>query len=293
MNTRQIVVLEILLLANLAIFASLGVIALSEGWISMPGRLSHSGGLAIVNSASTDSPIATAASTLPPTLPPSPTLLPTPTLIPSSTPTPVPLGRWPAPAFASTPEPTSTAPGVLLDVIGHRQSLPLSCESRSAADWAGYFGVAIDELEFFGRLPVSDNPEVGFAGDVNGKWGNIPPDSYGVHAGPVAALLREYYGLSAEARRDLTWDDLRAELDAGRPVIVWVTGHVSTGKAVEYVADDGQTVIVAPFEHTVIVVGYTDESVSVLDGSKLYSRSLDKFLDSWSVLGYMAIVAAP
>ncbi|MEK7786404.1 MAG: C39 family peptidase, partial [Chloroflexota bacterium] len=123
-------------------------------------------------------------------------------------------------------------------------------------------------------------------------WGNIPPDSYGVHAGPVAALLREY-GLSADARRGLTWDDLRAELDAGRPAIVWVTGHVSTGKAVEYVAADGQTVIVAPFEHTAIVVGYTDESVSVLDGSKLYSRSLDKFLDSWSVLGYMAIVAAP
>jgi uncharacterized protein YvpB len=286
MNTRQIVVLEILLLANLALFASLGVIALSEGWISMPGRLSHSGGLAIADSQPT-SP-ATATLPAPPTLPPTPTLLPTPILIPSSTPTPVPLGH--VPAFTPTPEPIATAQAVLLDVIGHRQSLPLSCESRSAADWAGYFGVTIDELEFFGRLPVSDNPEVGFAGDVNGKWGNIPPDSYGIHAGPVAMLLREY-GLSAEARRGLTWDDLRAELDAGRPVIVWVTGHVSTGKAVEYVADDGQAVIVAPFEHTVIVVGYTDESVSVLDGSKLYSRSLDRFLESWSVLGYMAIVA--
>ncbi len=283
--------LELMLLANLAIFASLGVIALSEGWISIPGRLSHSGGLAVAAPVSTDSPVATAMPTLLPTQFPSPTLLPAQILIPSSTPTPVLLGRWPAPAFTSTPEPT--APAVLLDVEGHRQSLPLSCESRSAADWAGYFGVTIDELEFFGRLPVSDNPEVGFAGDVNGKWGNIPPDSYGVHAGPVAALLREY-GLSAEARRDLTWDDLRAELDAGRPVIVWVTGHVSTShKAVEYAAADGQTVIVAPFEHTVIVVGYADESVSVLDGSKIYSRSLDKFLESWSVLGNMAVIAGP
>lgn len=281
--------LELMLLANLAIFASLGVIALSEGWISIPGRLSHSGGLAIAEVGWTDSPLATSTPTVLPALQPPPTLLPAQILIPSSTPTPVPLGRWPAPALASTPAPTATAPAVLLDVIGHRQSLPLSCESRSAADWAGYFGVAIDELEFFGRLPVSDNPDVGFAGDVNGKWGNIPPDSYGVHAGPVAALLREY-GLSAEARRDLMWDDLRAELDAGRPVIVWVTGHVSTGKAVEYVTADGQTVIVAPFEHTVLVVGYTDDSVSVLDGSKIYSRSLDKFLESWAVLGNMAII---
>ena len=283
--------LELMLLANLAIFASLGVIALSEGWVSIPGRLSHSGGLAIAEVGATASPLATSTLTVLPTLQPSPTLLPAQILIPSSPPTPVPLGRWPAPAFTSTPEPTATAPAVLLDVIGHRQSLPLSCESRSAADWAGYFGVTIDELEFFGRLPVSDNPEVGFAGDVNGKWGNIPPDSYGVHAGPVAALLREY-GLNVESRRDLTWDDLRAELDAGRPVIVWVTGHVSTShKAVEYAAADGQTVIVAPFEHTVIVVGYADESVSVLDGSKLYPRSLDKFLESWSVLGNMAVIA--
>jgi uncharacterized protein YvpB len=286
MNMRQIIVLEIMLLANLAVFAALGVIALGEGWISIPGRLSHSGGLAIADSQPT-SP-ATATLPAPPTLPPSPTLLPTRTLIPSSTPTPVPLGRWPA--FTPTPEPTGTAQAVLLDVIGHRQSLPLSCESRSAADWAGYFGVTIDELEFFGRLPISDNPDVGFAGDVNGKWGNIPPDSYGVHAGPVATLLRDY-GLSAEARRDLTWDDLRAELDAGRPAIVWVTGHVSAGKAVEYVAADGQTVVVAPFEHTVIVVGYTKDSVSILDGSKIYSRSFERFLDSWSVLGNMAIIA--
>jgi len=101
------------------------------------------------------------------------------------------------------------------------------------------------------------------------------------------------YGLSAEARRDLTWDDLRAELDAGRPVIVWVTGHVATGKAVDYVTADGQTIVVAPYEHTVIVAGYRADTVSILDGSKIYSRSLNKFLDSWAVLENMALVASP
>ncbi|MBI3242365.1 MAG: C39 family peptidase [Chloroflexi bacterium] len=288
MNTRQIVLLEILFLANLAVFASLGVIALGEGWIQMPGALSHNNPdtVLIVVMRATES--ALPALTVSPTLLPTFALLPARTLIPTNTPTPVSLGRLPQPTSA----PTANAQGVLLDIIGHPQSLPLSCESRSAADWAGYFGAAIDELEFFGRLPVSDNPDVGFAGDVNGKWGNIPPNAYGVHAGPVAALLQDY-GLSAEARRDLTWDNLRAELDAGRPVMVWVTGHVSSGAAVEYVATDGQTVVVAPFEHTVIVVGYTTDSVSVLDGSRIYLRSLEKFLDSWAVLGNMAIVAGP
>ena len=72
---------------------------------------------------------------------------------------------------------------------------------------------------------------------------------------------------------------------------MWVTGHVSRGKAVDYVTADGQTVIVAPYEHTAIVVGYTTDSVSVLDGSRIYSRPLSKFLESWAVLGNMAIMA--
>ena len=58
-------------------------------------------------------------------------------------------------------------------------------------DLAAYFGLGIDELEFFGRLPVSDNPEVGFVGDVNGRWGQIPPNAYGIHAEPVAALGKQ------------------------------------------------------------------------------------------------------
>ncbi len=182
------------------------------------------------------------------------------------------------------------AVGKVLSVSGRGQALPLDCETRSAVDWAGYFGVAIDEFEFFSRLPLSDDPDTGFVGDVRGGWGQIPPASYGVNAGPVAAVL-QYYRVPARAVTGLTWDALRAEIDAGRPVITWVIGSVGNGAAVAYTAaSNGHTTLVAPFEHTVIAIGYGADSVTVLDGGATYTRTLAQFLASWGVLGNMAIV---
>src|SRR3972149_3644114 len=87
-------------------------------------------------------------------------------------------------------------------VAGHAQQYSLSCESRSAADWAAYWGIKIDETEFLNRLPRSDNPDEGFVGYPNDPWGDIPPASYGVHADPVAAPLAAYcVGADPGARR--------------------------------------------------------------------------------------------
>lgn len=199
--------------------------------------------------------------------------------------------------FPITPTPTPTVdplpPRVNIPgVYGRPQSLPLDCESRSAVDWATYFGVQINELTFFNNLPRSDNPDVGFVGDVNGRWGQIPPAPYGVHAEPVAKLLQNY-GLSAYAKRPLNWDSLRAEIADRRPVIVWIVGSVINGIPTYYTALDGHITVVARHEHTVIVTGYTETSVSFLNGDTIYSRSLDQFLDSWSVMRNMAITSRP
>ncbi|MCL5428728.1 MAG: LysM peptidoglycan-binding domain-containing protein [Chloroflexi bacterium] len=176
-------------------------------------------------------------------------------------------------------------------VVGHAQQYTLSCESRSAADWAAYWGVNIDETEFLNRLPRSDNPNEGFVGSPNDPWGNIPPASYGVHADPIAALLRDY-GLDAHAGLGLSWDEVRTEVAAGRPVIVWVIGSIWAGTAKEYETEDGQTVTVANNEHTMIVIGYDESRVHLVDALTGYTvtHSLENFLNSWSVLGNMAVV---
>ena len=200
------------------------------------------------------------------------------------------------PAPTPTPTPVSLPPSAYIDgMSGQDQQLKLDCESRSAVDWARHFGVNIDEIDFLNHLPKSDDPETGFVGNPNGTWGNIPPNDYGVHAPPVAILLQEY-GLTASSFKSLSWDDLRAEIASGNPAIVWIIGdnfrNIVNGTPHYYTAaSTGNITVVAPHEHTVILVGYTPTSVTVLNGSRFFDVSIDQFLDSWSVLDFMAVLA--
>lgn len=206
---------------------------------------------------------------------------PTPSQTPSSTPTPIP---------TITPTHTATIPvqAMIKEIYGFGQLLPLSCEARSSADWARYFGFEIREMDFMARLPRSQDPDLGFVGDPYGGWGQIPPNPYGVHAPPIAQTLRSY-GLKAEARRNLSWEDLKDQITANKPVIVWVTGHVEPGKGVQ-IEIDGVTRTVARYEHTVILIGYDPQYVTILDGKQIYQRSIEVFLKSWAALENMAVV---
>jgi len=230
------------------------------------------------------------------------TRTPTPTLTPASpsatdavaTPTPTVCSVGGLIGLDGRAIPTSTLPSKasIKNIYGQMQSLSLDCESRSAADWAGFFGVKINELEFFHHLPVSENPDKGFVGNVRGYWGGLPPGGYGVYAGPVALLLRDY-DVAAYAYRGMTWDQLQAEVAAGRPVIVWVVGHVSRSTPVIMTVTGGSEILAARYEHTVILIGYDGKYAGVLDGAMKYSVPQSAFMESWNVLGDMAIVAQP
>jgi uncharacterized protein YvpB len=100
--------------------------------------------------------------------------------------------------------------------------------------------------------------------------------------------------VNAYAHRPLSWDGLRAEIAAGRPVYIFAIGSASFNEVpIYYTAQDGHMTIVAHYEHTVMVIGYTENSVTILDGGTAYTRSLNQFLSSWSALGNMAITARP
>jgi uncharacterized protein YvpB len=174
-------------------------------------------------------------------------------------------------------------------ISGHRQSMPLSCEARSAVDWAAHFGKSINEYTFFNGLPIHANPDKGFVGDVYGSWGQIPPNPYGVHAKPIAQRLREF-DLKAKGVYGMTFKELKGEIASGQPVIVWVVGHVNLGTPVPYTAPGGAQTVVAKFEHTVIVIGYDENKVTVLDGAKVYTKYKGEFKKSWGVLGNQAVI---
>lgn len=223
---------------------------------------------------------------------PTPTITATP--LPTFTPTPT-ATRTPKPTSSKptrTPKPPLPSSAQVDGVRSYPQSFGLDCETRSAVDWAAFFGVGIDEVEFVEALPKTDNPETGFVGNYNGVFGQIPPNDYGVHAAPVARLLRAY-GVQALDYKKLGWDDLQEEIAAGRPVIVWVIGSVAPySRPVEYTSSDGQTTIVAAYEHTVLLIGYDEKSATFADNGMVYTRPLEQFLSSWGVLQNMAVTAA-
>ncbi len=194
----------------------------------------------------------------------------------------------------ATPGPPTATPLVvpeeayLYGFVGHQQYYSIGCEASVAVDLAKYYHVYLTEYDFQMALPKSDNPDLGFVGDVNGPWGQIPPDAYGVHAAPVAETLRAF-GVPAVGGKGYTFDDIKAQLAQSKPVIVWVIGHMEYSDPVTYVDSQGATSIVAPYEHVVVLTGYNADTVRYNNEGLYADVKIETFLNSWGVLGNMAV----
>ncbi len=202
----------------------------------------------------------------------------------------------PAQASAATPAPAVFGLPVehfIWNIWGHHQYFAIGCEAAVVRDWAHYFGVEVHESNFQFQLPVSDNPDYGFVGSVTDPWGQVPPYSYGVHAFPVANLLRSGYGMNARGVKGFTLEQLKTEIAANRPVIAWVVGNVVGGVPYEYIDKQGREVTVAAFEHVVIVTGYTQEFIRYMNNGKFYDIPTRFFENSWKILGNMVVYMEP
>jgi uncharacterized protein YvpB len=229
-------------------------------------------------------------------LPPAETSTPTASLdLPLPTDTIMPEPTLELTATSALPTPTETQmfsypeSFYIKNITGHRQVYSLGCEASASVDWAGYFDVPIIEYTFQVGLPLSDNPDYGFVGDVNSPWGQIPPYGYGVHAEPVADLLISY-GLPAKAVRNYSIDELKQQLSQSKPAIVWVIGNMEWSEPVNYTDSEGRISVVAPFEHVVIATGYDSDSIRYMSNGKFYDTPTEVFARSWSVLGNMAVI---
>lgn len=200
----------------------------------------------------------------------------------------------PIPPTATLSPPTSTPfvippKNYIADFLGRKQYYSIGCEASAAVDLANYYDLTILQYDFQMALPISDNPDLGFVGDVNSPWGQIPPYGYGVHAAPVAEVLKEY-GLDVEGGKGYTLDQIKEKLAQGKPIIVWVIGKMEYSAPVEYVDKQGVTSIVAPYEHVVILTGYNETSVRYVSNGHRADVENSIFLNSWGVLGNMAVM---
>lgn len=177
----------------------------------------------------------------------------------------------------------------IINIRGHKQYFPLGCETSAAKDWSNYFNKDFNEFEFQYRLPLSDNPDFGFVGDVNSPWGQVPPYGYGVYAGPIADLLSAY-GITAHAYKGYSLEQVKYKIAQDIPVIAWVIGNVVGGVPTEYTDHEGNKTVVAAYEHVVIVTGYSTTHIRYMSNGKFYDTPNHVFLNSWAVLGNMVVV---
>ena len=183
------------------------------------------------------------------------------------------------------------SPEIHLSVPRQRQSHNLSCESSAASMAARYHGIPLSEADVLAALPLHDNPHLGFRGNVDGPTGGI--DDYGVYAGPILDILNSRGLQARRVENGLT--GIKEALARGNPVIAWVTYDCQAGTPTAQMIG-GQEVVLVPYQHVVVVTGFTASGVwanDPWDGQEDFYATAD-FERAMSYFGDMAIeVASP
>jgi uncharacterized protein YvpB len=186
----------------------------------------------------------------------------------------------------STSADTSGGAVVIPEVGFYVQQRNLSCEYAAIYIATAAWGYGVSEYNMEATVGYSNNPHVGYRGNINGWWGNTY--DYGVYAEPLSWGLSAYgfVGEVAYTMGDPSW--LMNEISAGNPVLVWLGlwGDQS-------VYEDGYRVVAGM--HVLVAYGYDDGGVYLSDpaigGMKYYDWGT--FLWMWGVMDGMGLSVYP
>ncbi len=173
-----------------------------------------------------------------------------------------------------------------------QQSLPLSCEAAAVSIATAYWGNQVSEWVFIENIPQNPNPHLGFRGNITGAFGGTT--DYGVYAEPFQSVLSNYGFSSDLFYANGNANFLKAQIEQGRPVIVWMTNMASV-QTRTYETVNGQRFALVPQEHAVVVYGYDANGVSVADpGDGSYRQfTWNDFMRSWGYFDGMSLVVYP
>lgn len=155
-----------------------------------------------------------------------------------------------------------------------------------------YWGSSISEATLYEMLELSDNPHLGFRGDINGAFGGT--DDYGVYAAPLSIAVAQKGFVGEEFYADGDASELTARIDQGIPVVAWIT--YGTAVAEPQRVDDGvRPFTLVPGKQAVVVYGYDDAGVLIVDvANGGYAHvNWDDFMRSWNYFDGMGLAISP
>jgi uncharacterized protein YvpB len=175
-------------------------------------------------------------------------------------------------------------------VPAYAQQRNLSCEYAAMYIATSAFGEGISEYSFDNVVGWSQNPHIGYRGNINGVWGRT--DDYGVYATPLSWAL-DTFGFRGEVFYAVGDSDaLTTRLDQGKPVVVWLAlwGDESITETL-----DGRTYTITAGMHVMVAYGYDSSGVYLSDpGSGTYRfYSWGDFMWMWNVLDGMGLAVSP
>jgi LysM repeat protein/uncharacterized protein YvpB len=171
----------------------------------------------------------------------------------------------------------------------HKQERNLSCEYASAFIATSAFGTGIPEWVFTDSIAKAKNPHYGYRGDIDGPWGGY--DDYGIYPEPLVPVLNDYGFIGEVFYGEYDPTFLKAHLDAGHPVIVWLALWGDTG--IHY-HDDGTYTVFAG-EHVMVAYAYNADGVYLSDPAHGTYKfmSWDTFTYVWGTSDGMSLAVYP
>lgn len=178
--------------------------------------------------------------------------------------------------------------------------LPTGCEATALTMLLNWAGVDVtketvadglvkepDPFERDGKL-VGGNPHRAFIGDPYDK------ESYGTFHEVIATALEGYLPGKARDVSGLSFKELLAHVEAGRPVVVWATIELKEPRPTdlwEDIHDSGTMIQWRSPEHCMTLVGYGEEVVVINDPhtGKQEHYDRDLFRLRWEQMGRQAV----
>lgn len=176
----------------------------------------------------------------------------------------------------------------LVGMPAAKEQWPLQSEIAAASVATSYWGEPVAGADLLATIPRSPNPHLGFRGDPTGMWGMT--DDYGVYHEPLAEALRSY-GFDAETfYSDGAAAVLQGWIDAGVPVVVWLTFGLEPQERMVIEDDLGRYSLI-PEQHAMTVYGYDNDGVYAVDvaSGEYVHLPWDPFLSSWSLFDGMGL----